>query len=328
MNSGTFYLDADGETSIERPVQKLLAQDHGMHRVKSMVGATIVFIMLNASLAANMHRSPSAQFMNLIGGESKRLMTNKAALHMALAGKGFLFPTIVLPHQADHIDAFLQRGPHMKILKPTKGWGGQGIVRLDTHQDPVPDVWRGPPSGGVKAPWLLQDYLERPALVRGHKFHMRVALLVVCHAGQEPRIFVGTQHVIVPAQKPYQQDKAAGHEYDAVHDTHAKTATQFHYFPEVLADGWEGPEKPQRQIRRVLRDVIRKVGMEFGPDWGARNGWEVFGCDFMWDTKGKVYLLEINARVGVANVNAYMFTEALKLAVFGQQTDMYEPLMC
>jgi len=74
-------------------------------------------------------------------------------------------------------------------------------------------------------------------------------------------------------------------------------------FPEELPDGWnnQDAEKCINEMNNIIKLIFTGQN-DFKPDWNAKNGFELFGTDFIFSNK-KTYLLEINAKTGIKGCN-------------------------
>lgn len=102
--------------------------------------------------------------------------------------------TYVLPRDYDAFqrDAAAGQGGPLWILKPTFLYGGQGIRILD---DPA----AVPREEG----YVVQDYLKTPFLVKGHKAHLRLYLLITSVAPL--RAYLWKDGLVRIAPEPYRE---------------------------------------------------------------------------------------------------------------------------
>jgi len=157
--------------------------------------------------------------------------------------------------------------------------------------------------------WVLQRYIERPLLVNGYKFHLRVYVLCVGAL----KVFVFDQILML----------LAAHHYDA-HDTAdvhkhltntARSAEDVHFkeelFVRVLDDlpfhmATEYPHMLQQQtpqeflgdvrgqIHRITAELFRAFENEYTVFAPMPSCFELYGLDFMLDEAQQVHLLEVN----------------------------------
>lgn len=147
-------------------------------------------------------RMQDARICNFIfAPRSKSLLTNKSKLAQLLSSQTFLPITHVVhtgeqfekearwvfiddrARQQDHQQQQQQQRHRLWIVKPARGYGGKGLKLVrslhDAHQvlnrehrrllnDDTPQ----------RMQWIVQEYIERPLLYRGFKFHFRLLVIV------------------------------------------------------------------------------------------------------------------------------------------------------
>lgn len=253
-----------------------------------------IYVTGEAAYQRNKFDTKKSNWISLLWGKSVERLTNKYELHKHHPKASFLIPTKLI----DQGEA-LPKLPSefLKILKPVEGFSGSGITIVQSKEE-VTD-WLEKHLDFKQ--WILQDYITSPALKDGHKFHLRVFVLVRKSHGKEREVFVANYKIYNKAEEIYKQDDWLN---PKIHDTHYKPGKPV-LFPTSLPDGWtsEDGTKIQRKINLILKKLLEDE-TEFKPEWNAKNGFEVFGVDILFDEK-KPYILEFNNKMGHKSISFY-----------------------
>jgi hypothetical protein len=263
------------------------------------------------------------------------LTSYKTYTAKALAAEPFVPTTFVLPAQrkallATHETLLASSSktgtlPPLWVGKPEWSYAGRGIVVSA-------DVKELADGEGV-----VQRYIDRPLLIGGYKFHMRVYLLVTSLAPL--RAYVHNDVHAMFATLPYVADEttlgAASFE-NRVHltnyDINARPENLKAYLEDKPGVGrgclwcarrleaWLRAERPDisidamwRQIRLIGRAVARSIAHH--PEVAAAQaslpfsqevGHELFGIDVMLDADGKCWLLELNDSPGLEYCGSHL----------------------
>jgi glutathione synthase/RimK-type ligase-like ATP-grasp enzyme len=243
-------------------------------------------VLGEAAYYKNRFDTKGSEWINLLYGLSKSIITNKLLLHENFQGAPYLVDSIIFTKTVPKFTG-------LKILKPFGGFKGDGILITENHEES--QTWV---ENSKYTQWLLQPYLKNPALFQNHKFHFRIFVLVVITDIR--RVYVSSVYFYRVAEKKYVQ----GDWDDAdIHDTHYNKEFEKSKFPDELPDGWTTQDiKPKmNEINQMFTDVF-KNHHEFKPEWNAKNGFELFGADIMFSNK-KAYVLEINSKIGYGGQN-------------------------
>lgn len=213
-------------------------------------------------------------------------LTNKIELHRLFSEEKFIKPFEIISLNGKKgwkLEDKVSEFTGVKILKPSDGYSGRGIY-LVRNKDEVLKRLRND-NTTYSEEFLLQDYVLDPALIKGHKFHLRVIIL-----GIDNRKFIYHQAPYYVAKAPYEQDKFL--EKD-IHDTHWNPDFK-EFYPQTLPDEWT-----KKVSLSFLKKVFSKV--ELKPEWNSRNSYYLFGVDIMFDKKNPI-LLEINDKIGLKDM--------------------------
>jgi hypothetical protein len=206
------------------------------------------------------------------------------------------------------------------VLKPSLGHGGcEVFVLAGRSEDTLATLRSHVVEWHEAAQWVLQRYvtplmLLRPVAIRKHlhKFHLRVYALC---AG-EMRVFVYREGFVLIAPLPFASGGASGDEVHLTNTIAAVRAAQrrnrrfrAETFVRVISElprvvepehraavvgVWEG-------IRRATAAVFASLKGNVGTytPSGLRS-FELYGLDFLLDTDGTPWLLEVNAGPDIA----------------------------
>jgi len=213
-------------------------------------------------------------------------ITDKSKLYEKFKGESFIKDSITITDKIPELPS-----KFLKILKPVDGFGGSDIRIVQTREEI--EEW----MNKYKHPkWALQDYIKEPALIDGHKFHLRVFILVI-----NTHVYVCNKSEFVTSKKPYKSDN--WNDTD-IHDTHSKSTAKIQYYPETLPDGW----KRKTEFKDIFKIVLKDIKLK--PDWNSKNSYYMFGADIMFE-KRKPILIEFNKKPGLFK-QLFIIPELLK----------------
>ena len=231
------------------------------------------------------------------------MLTNKALLHETLiadpARRDFVCETHIVP--AESASPPKIPGPGVWIWRPGDGWSGKGIYVFST-QDELDKIWRQY-AAAPRAPALISKYIENPLLIdidgEGHKMHLRLYFLVAVipkgvEAPEGRRAALISEGVIINAIKPYE---AADFQNKDIHDTHAD-GSRGNRFPH---DYPGGPDKAAAMFDKAaeMMGSVAELALPTAAPYGeSKGGFEILAVDFMVDEGDRLWLIEINDRVG------------------------------
>eukprot|EP00516_Mucochytrium_quahogii_P007709 CAMPEP_0203755580 /NCGR_PEP_ID=MMETSP0098-20131031/9004_1 /ASSEMBLY_ACC=CAM_ASM_000208 /TAXON_ID=96639 /ORGANISM=" , Strain NY0313808BC1" /LENGTH=512 /DNA_ID=CAMNT_0050647107 /DNA_START=157 /DNA_END=1692 /DNA_ORIENTATION=+ len=184
------------------------------------------------------------------------------------------------------------------ISKRTMGFHGKGI-----------QLWKGPKElrkrfscrrnyGSENARYLVQEYLEKPALMGGHKFDFRTYLLV---ASMKP--FIGFYHRGFVRRSQHAYDKNMSNLRDTrAHITNAETQSEDNHFfsfqelQEILTreSGFDSNFMNETFEPAAMRasNFLLQSAKRLGKHIPGRS--QMFALDWMLNEDGSAHLLEAN----------------------------------
>jgi mRNA (guanine-N7-)-methyltransferase len=172
------------------------------------------------------------------------------------------------------------------IWRPEGGWSGAGVHVIDSAAT-LKTVWEGFKSKKKRA--LISKYIMNPLLIDGFKFHVRIYMIVVS-TPEGKRAAIYKRGIIALSKKPYEARDFGNVD---IHDTHINDKSR-HYPDDFPGD----IQSFKTQMITILNSYFTKAqdDIKWYPESNA--GYELYGCDFMIDKEGKVYLIEINSKPG------------------------------
>jgi len=256
--------------------------------------------------------------------------------HAAHAGESAFWPeSFNLPQEKAAFERFRAAHPadQVYILKPPNLFGGRGM-RLT----------RSPGDVGEDA-CVVQRYLDRPYLFDGHKFHIRLYVLVT--AAAPLRAYIYREGIVRIAPEPYGlsdvelQRPAAHITNTALHVGHPQLRVSTDPSEENVGHVWslsaalarmaaEGLEREATWAR--LRDLVRRLlrvmhdGAVFAGQAAEHTRYcfppALLGLDVLVERDGRPWLLECQRNPAMTGnpltnrINAALFAAAFRMSVF------------
>lgn len=266
----TYYVKTDDDNFTE--IMKSELEIRGYTQAKIPVD----FVFLSGKWAYNRNHNDlkKSKLTNMIVYPN---FTNKRILHEKFKGESFIKDFDIL---STNIPTLPQK--FLKILKPVDGYAGSDITITDSREDIQQWLENHPDHE-----WILQDYIRKPALKDGHKFHLRVPILVY-----KKTVWMFPRSKYFMAKKPYEDKDWLSKD---VHDTHWNPKFSYSY-PDDLPDGW----KRSKDLKEIFQKVFQNINLK--PDWNSGNSFYLFGADVMFDKRIPI-LLEVNAKIGLKSMD-------------------------
>ena len=191
------------------------------------------------------------------------------------------------------------------ILKPSLTNKGADVAVLSTLTDVAAAVRRERSLGQ----WVLQRYVDRPLLLEGRKFHLRVYVL----ADGALSVYTWGDALVLSAVAPYSAADGGANRFahltntvvgagHAAFDESVAVRALSEAGPVFVASGCAAsPDEAGRRIAGVWEGIRECVVHAFRAFEGDFSGYmplptafELYGFDFMLDDAWRLYLLEVN----------------------------------
>jgi hypothetical protein len=233
-------------------------------------------------------------------------LTNKLELHKLFSEEKFIkpFQIISLGSKDSSIEKQIDDFTTIKILKPEGGFAGKGIYLVSGKDEAIYTIKHHRDTYSYR--YLLQDYVMEPALLKGHKFHLRVPILVI---GKQKFMYYKSPYYV--AKKPFTQDDFDNKD---IHDTHYNPEFS-QFYPDTLPDGW-GKKVSLTFLEKVFEKLVLK------PEWKSKHSYYLFGADIMFEKKNPI-LLEINEKIGLKDME-FIVQDLINILLDGKTKNWQE----
>jgi len=195
-----------------------------------------------------------------------------------------------------------QRGERVWLVKPgARTNQGRGIEVFDAEEAVREMV------DSKDIPWVLQKYIERPLLINGRKFDIRMfGLLLQEPEGGPFHGYIFNDGYLRTTSEPFtienldrrlhitnDQVQRLGNEYGRFEEGNKLSIGEFKAFLAQSRHGAGAYAKIFAQMKSIFVDVARAAKDDLNPR-ALDHCFELFGIDFMVDEDCRVWLLEVN----------------------------------
>ncbi|KAM7292491.1 putative tubulin polyglutamylase TTLL1 isoform X1 [Ixodes scapularis] len=211
-------------------------------------------------------------------------------------------PTFVLPRDYNmFVDEFRKTAPSMWIVKPCGKAQGVGISLVNKPSQ-VKGLLNSWDSQGTKEPHVVCRYLERPLLIGGRKFDLRLYALVTSF--RPLRAYLYRRGFCRLCQLHYSLQDLTD---PLVHLTNVSVQRQGGRYNSQHGGKWDlrslelwvcgtrgsqAANKLWQDLRQVVAHSLRAVAGTMLSDWHC---FECYGYDILLDEQLRPWLLEVNA---------------------------------
>lgn len=210
----------------------------------------------------------------------------------------------------NNLDDILTSDDTVHIWKPNAGFAGSGIRVLsdrESREKLVSDIRSGNMFRSDEKFWksridqsklgVLCDYISRPLLFRGHKFHLRLYYLVFV-TNNVVYFYLYRNGKIISAEAPY---VSADWQNARIHDTHSATG-RVDLYPDDIAKTFQmtGVNVIER-IKKMFVDLSQRLStvpniVDIYPN--NKHAFYIYCPDVLIREDGAPFLLEINDKCG------------------------------
>jgi len=143
---------------------------------------------------------------------------------------------------------------------------------------------------------MASEYIAKPMLYLGKKFHLRVYIIVFIPEGtKQRRAWMLKESFLIPALENY---AAVNWSNKNIHDTHGFGNPNVKVFPRDALEILDTPRLCKNMVN-MLTEVFQIMvnSVENYPE--STNGYELFGADVMFTDSGAPKLIEVNSSPAV-----------------------------
>lgn len=228
------------------------------------------------------------------------------------------------------------------IFKPVGGWKGLYIKIFDNYDDLEKNinkiktlwkhVWENKLIDGngnrinfnfskYMDLWVLQEYIDKPLLYNGYKFHIRLHFMYHQDGNGNKYSFISNKSLIRPALVKYSNKDITNIK---IHDTHYVKGLGGKYYPDELKKILPHTEivKINKQIINIFKDLTNILDAGCYPE--AQRCFEIFGADLLITTSHNVVLMECNSGALLEDDNMDYFYNMVE-GIFCEVIDLYYP---
>jgi RimJ/RimL family protein N-acetyltransferase len=247
------------------------------------------------------------------------VITNKIKLHQNVKDD-FIPKTHIINTKSDFD---FMNGKDWWIWRPEGGYSGSGIKYIKSQDDARKlqqelikkgkAVKKKNKRQDPKNRALLSRVIENPLLYypdkldKGYKFHFRIYLMAYkpSKSKDDVKYYLFNKGEIFTTNVPY---KHADFDNMGIHDTHQSSTIGSPTFPHdcyrIGIDDNRLTKSDCELILESMANIIKtivsrsEINNQIKVYDETNAGYDILGCDFMIDKSGKVYLIEINDRIG------------------------------
>lgn len=252
-------------------------------------------------------KSNGSKIRNRFQEKSINNLIDKGKLHRVLektkGGRKYLLAQLSFNHK-NALTTIKQLPVKYVILKPTASYGGKGV--LITEKTDIGNIKAHLKKYRKYKNWVVQEYLHNPMLFKGHKFHLRMYVMLFKQPNGKSYAFLYPEGWIYTAPKKYPTtvQKAIDTMHDSeIHITNISAGGKGYPFPSVFN------KSRAKYLFAQMADLVwhsTKSSLKRLRCYELKNQacFDVLGIDLMVTKNGHIKLLEYNTGVGF-NLTGY-----------------------
>ena len=201
------------------------------------------------------------------------------------------------------------------IFKPVGGFSGQGIKIFNNYDDFYNHCikiieknkhrwnnFKGNEKFKVitKREWILQEYINKPLLFEGKKFHLRVFFLYYKKYDNTLKKVVKKGYIFedIPILTALKKYKESDYFDNKTHDTRYKYVKTPVYFTRDFKKkyGKKNTNKALKDLKIIFKNVLKCIDADCYSE--SKHCFELFGADIILDADFNMKLIEVNTKVG------------------------------
>ena len=200
------------------------------------------------------------------------------------------------------------------IFKPVGGFSGKGIVIFNNYNhffnttkkiiNKNKNKWKNIKNKKQKVvmrrEWILQQYINKPLLYKGKKFHMKVYFLYYKELNKTTNKIVKKGYILDVGRiyTGLKKFKADDYYNNDIHDTHNKsTPKPIYFWRDFTKEYGEGRKKKALiDLKNIFSVILKCIDADCYKE--SKYCYELFGADIMLNSSFDMKLIEVNTKVG------------------------------
>lgn len=195
------------------------------------------------------------------------------------------------------------------IVKPSIGFKGEGIFIVDNQEelnnalDTIYVNNKHRASSNDRAlQCVISKYITNPMLFNKNKGHMRVYVLIYADRHGLKRMYLLNQAEILTSDIEYTDDLT----HIKAHNVHYTDDEHLFYYPDDYTK-YADATNAQQQLVNICKDLAERAKDDIIPYEEHKEFHEILGLDILPDSDGKLWLLEVNYKVGLTGVSEKIY---------------------
>jgi len=264
-------------------------------RVKADPAALVIWVFGKQDFAAGLARLQDGQWISRVPGTGAACQKADLADGLQRCAADFMPWSWTVPAvDVEHIcQSTFARGRRVLIVKPTAGFGGKGISLVRSVEELHEQINQICATKGkaIKKAGVVQAYVERPLLLGGYKWDVRLYALIIACPGLGPdgglglRTFLARDGLVRVCVEPYCLTHDASQELNMMaHLTNYSLSKHSELYDHSCVPG-----DAFRGCKRTFSSVLKRLETE-DPRFSAASTWNSLGglTKLTMDTVGEL----------------------------------------